>query len=134
MRLENGRLLFNWYQKSIFSSRFVNFYSKHVISQKRGIIFNLIDRELLLLSDTQYHYDNLIINTMLDNDYSLKFIFDTIRNRIKSIQREKALPYNDSKKSDERNNTFWFTVPFITKATEKFKQLNKKICQSPLLL
>ena len=70
---------------------------------------------------------------MLDNDYPLKFIFDTIRNRIKSIQREKALPYNDSKKSDERNNTFWFTVPFITKATEKFKQLNKKICQSLLL-
>ena len=26
---------------------------------------------------------------MLDNDYPLKFIFDTIRNRIKSIQRER---------------------------------------------
>ncbi|KYN31509.1 hypothetical protein ALC56_14390, partial [Trachymyrmex septentrionalis] len=84
------------YKKSTFSSRFVNFYTNHSISQKRGITFNLVDRALL--SDTQYHYGNLILvtNTMLDN--SLKFIFDI---------------YNQ-------------TIPFIPKVTEKFKQLNKR--------
>ncbi|KYN09543.1 hypothetical protein ALC57_18330 [Trachymyrmex cornetzi] len=126
MRIENDRLLFNWYKKSTFSGRFVNFYSNH-ISQKRGIIFNL-DR-VLLLSDTQYHYDNLIlvINTMLDNDYPLKFIFDTIRNRIKSIQKEKASTQNDSKKSNERNNAFWFTVRSFQSLIKKDVKLNKYI-------
>jgi len=46
------------------------------MSQKKGIIFSLMDR-VLLLSDPVFHSKNitLIINILI-NDFPLKFIFD----------------------------------------------------------
>jgi len=50
-----------------------------------------------------------------------------LRERGRALLSEReSFAKNDSKKNDERNNVFWFTVPFISKVTEKFKQLNKK--------
>ena len=73
----------DWYRKPTFSGRFLNFYSNHPIAQKRGTIFSLVDRTILL-SDVRFHTQNLtlIINILLDNDYPLSFIFDTINLRI----------------------------------------------------
>ncbi|KYM98511.1 hypothetical protein ALC62_10773 [Cyphomyrmex costatus] len=74
------------YRKPTFSGRFLNFLSNHPISQKRGVIYSLVDRAFLL-SDVVFHEKNLIliINILLDNDYPLSFIFDTINQRIKLL-------------------------------------------------
>ena len=76
--INGNRFGFDWYRKPT-SGRFLNFYSNHPIAQKRGTIFSLIDRAFLL-SDFRFHTQNLtfIINILLDNDYPLTFIFDTI--------------------------------------------------------
>ncbi|KYN31581.1 hypothetical protein ALC56_14079, partial [Trachymyrmex septentrionalis] len=70
----------------LFSRRFLNFNSNHSIAQKKGTIFSLVDRAFLL-SDFMFHTKNLtfIINILLDNDYSLTFIFDTVNQRIKKF-------------------------------------------------
>ena len=83
--INGNRFGFDWYRKSTFSGRFLNFYSNHPIAQKRETIFSLIDRTFLL-SDFRFHTQNLtfIINILLDNDYPLFFIFDTINLRIKN--------------------------------------------------
>ena len=82
---ENG-FGFDWYRKPTFSGRFLNFNSNHPMSQKRGTILSLIDRAFLL-SDFKFHTQNLtfIINILLDNDYPLIFIFDTVNQRIKNL-------------------------------------------------
>jgi len=69
-------LIFNWYQKPIFSGRFLNFYSQHSFLHKKDTITSLIDR-VILLSHPEFHKDNfnLIINILLDNDYPLNLIF-----------------------------------------------------------
>jgi len=43
-----GKLEFDWYKKPTFSGRTLNFLSHHPISQKRGVIINMIDRIFLL--------------------------------------------------------------------------------------
>ena len=56
------------------------------LSQKRGTIIKLTDRAILLFNP-DFHDKNLtsIINILLENDYSLKLIFDTINSRVKNI-------------------------------------------------
>ncbi|KYN38111.1 hypothetical protein ALC56_07511 [Trachymyrmex septentrionalis] len=95
--INKNRFGFDWYRKPIFSGRFLNFYSNHPIAQKRGTIFSLIDRTILL-SDVRFHTQNLtfIINILLDNDYPLSFIFDTINLRIKNLIKNRHITHKNS--------------------------------------
>ena len=88
---ENG-FGFDWYRKPTFSGRFLNFNPNHPMAQKRGTILLLVDRAFLL-SDFKFHTQNLtfIINILLDNDYPLTFIFDTVNQRIKSLIRNRHI-------------------------------------------
>ena len=36
----NNRSIFDWYRKPMFSGRFLNFYSNHPLTQKKGTIFH----------------------------------------------------------------------------------------------
>ncbi|KYN22294.1 hypothetical protein ALC57_05308, partial [Trachymyrmex cornetzi] len=67
------------YQKLTFSRRFLNFLSPHLISQKKGIIFNLLDK-LFYISHPKFHKKNLefVVRILLKNEYPLNIIFDTI--------------------------------------------------------
>jgi len=38
----NGKLIFNWYQKPMFSGKFLNFHSLHPFSHKKGIIIIIL--------------------------------------------------------------------------------------------
>ena len=86
----------DWYRKPTFSGRFLNFNSNHPISQKKGTIFSLVDRAFLL-SDFMFHTKNLtfIINILLDNDYPLIFIFDTVNQRIKTLIKNRHTAHKD---------------------------------------
>ena len=85
--ISNNRFVFDWYRKPTFSERFLNFHSNHPIAQKKGTIFSIIDRAFLL-PDFMFYTKNLtlIINILLDNDYPLTFIFDTVNQRIKNLK------------------------------------------------
>jgi len=60
----------------------------------------MVDRALLL-SHARFQRENLIfiINVLLNNDYPLKFIFDTINTRLKYIT------HCTKKKTDKKNNS-----------------------------
>ncbi|KYM94600.1 hypothetical protein ALC62_14773 [Cyphomyrmex costatus] len=122
----NNRFRFDWYRKSTFSGRFLNFLSNHPISQKRGVIYSLVDRNLLL-SDAVFHTKNLtLIKILLDNDYPLSFIFDTINQQIKHLQRNRQTIHveREDNELEDRRSVSWLTVPYIPLHTEKFKRFN----------
>jgi len=90
----NNKLEFDWFHKSTFSSRYLNFYSQHPLIQKRGTVINMTDRAFLLseISRKNLHF---VVDILLNNDYSLNFIFDTINRRLnyhfKKHVRSKAI-------------------------------------------
>ena len=95
MSINKNRCNFDWYRKPTFSDRFLNFHSNHPLTQKKGTIFSLIDRAFLL-SDGMFHIKNLtfIINILLENDYPLDFIFDSINQRIKNWIKNRHKVHN----------------------------------------
>ncbi|KYN16034.1 hypothetical protein ALC57_11718, partial [Trachymyrmex cornetzi] len=128
----NNTLEYDWYHKPTFSERYLNFLSQHPISQKRGTIIGMVDRAFLL-SVPKYHKKNLIfvVETLLNNDYPVDFIFNTINERLKS------LIYNKTSKQKVMTETpvevvkkSWFLVPFVSKISEKFKDITKNLNMS----
>jgi len=84
----------------------------------------MVDRSFFL-SHPRFHRENLkyIITLLLENDYPLKFIFDTINTRLKYLishhkQQRKV-------KNPNENNKKWLTIPFIQSISEKFKHVIK---------
>jgi len=56
--LDDYRIIFYLHKKPTFSGRYLNFYS-HPVSHKRGIIFGMIDK-IILLFHPRFHQKNLI--------------------------------------------------------------------------
>ena len=65
----------NWFRKETFSDRFLNYFSRHPLHQKIGIIKNLVDSPILL-SDNKFQHDNLnIVFKLLSlNSFRIQFI------------------------------------------------------------
>ncbi|KYM93792.1 hypothetical protein ALC62_15636 [Cyphomyrmex costatus] len=122
---DNELIEFDWYHKPTFSGRYLNFWSQHPVSHKKGTVMGLVDR-VILLSNPKFHFDNFcfIIKVLLENDYSLKFIFDNINSRLRNIimARNRRRVADDHSRDVERPS--WFTVPFVRGITEKFNRLN----------
>ena len=72
-----------------------------------------------------FHTKNLtFINILLDNDYLLNFIFDTVNQRIKNLIKNRYKVHNDL--TDKvKENYLLATVPYIPRHTEKFRRFNK---------
>jgi len=124
--IRNNRILFDWFHKPTFSGRYLSYLSQHPLSQKKGTIIGLVDR-IFLLSHPEFHQKNLalIIKILLENDYPLEFIFNTIRSRIKSLINDKTMQQKNNNQKNELNNNkkIWFTVPYIKPTSDKFKNI-----------
>jgi len=84
----------------------------------------MVDRSFCL-SHPRFHRENLkyIITLLLENDYPLKFIFNTINTRIKYlISHHKQQRIG---KNPKENNKKWLTIPFIQVISGKFKHVIK---------
>ena len=84
----------------------------------------LVDRAFLL-SDFRFYSKNLtfLINILLDNDYPLTFIFDTVNQRIKNLIKNRHLIHRDLADNVCANESAsWLTAPFIPSYTKKFKR------------
>jgi len=123
----NNKLEFNWYHKPTFSGRYLNYFSQHPLSQKRGTIMGMVDRAILL-SDPKFQQDNLnfVIKVLLNNDYPLKFIFNTFNTRLKSLSIVLKQQNNntDTKSKDTKK---WFTIPYVNSVSHKFKHLTNDL-------
>jgi len=79
IKIVDNTIEFDWFHKPTFSGRYLNFLSLHPLTQKRDTIIGMTDRAFRL-SHPRYHQKNfeLVVNTLLNNDYPLSLIFDTI--------------------------------------------------------
>ena len=79
---DRGSIIFDLYKKSTNSGRFLNFFSNHPITHKKGIVIGLVDK-ILFLSHPKFHHSNIesLINTLLRNGCPLQLLFKTIKNR-----------------------------------------------------
>ncbi|KYM97737.1 hypothetical protein ALC62_11566 [Cyphomyrmex costatus] len=122
MMIKDNFLQFHWYQKPTYSGRILNFWSQHPISQKIGVIYELVDKAFLL-SHPVFHKKNLkfIIDTLLLNDFPLDFIFANIKKRIYTIMN-KPTQQNSNVNNIVRGN-IWFTIPYIRGFSDRFKSI-----------
>jgi len=122
--IKNNRILFDWFHKTTFSGRYLSYLSQYPLSQKKGTIVGLVDR-IFLLSHPEFQKNlAFIIKVLLENDYPLGFIFNTIRSRIKSLINGKTMQQNNNQNNEPNNNTkIWFTVPYIKPTSDKFKNI-----------
>jgi len=120
----DGKLIFDWYHKPTYSGRLLNFYSKHPLSQKRGIITSSTDK-ILLLSNPEFHQKNFLflINNLLMNDYPLDIIFNSIRKRLSVKFRH--LNHGTTYTTDTKDN--YFVILYMDHTAGKFIQLFKNI-------
>jgi retron-type reverse transcriptase len=58
IKIKNNMIHIDWYQKDTFSGRTLSFFSYHPLCHKIGIIYNLVDR-CILLSHPQFFDKNL---------------------------------------------------------------------------
>ncbi|XP_067216923.1 reticulocyte-binding protein homolog 1 isoform X1 [Linepithema humile] len=130
---EQNEIIFNHYQKPTNSGRLLNFNSNHPIQHKRAIISNMTDR-ILTLSHHKFHKSNLnkAINSLLENGYPLKFIFENMRNRINKYNNDKKSTVNKehSKKTEEKEKKY-FTIPYMKNDTKKLEKKIKEHGFSP---
>lgn len=57
--IRGGRsIVTNWNRKATFSSRMLHFHSTHPLTQKRAMVFNLVDRAVSI-SQTKFHKETL---------------------------------------------------------------------------
>jgi len=93
----------------------------------------LVDRTFLL-SHPEFHQKSfeLIIKILLENDYPLGFIFNTISSRIKGLINDKIIKQKINTAENGSNRKIWFTVPFINSITEKFKSITNGAVQGRL--
>jgi len=95
---EKNEIIMDWFHKDTFSGRYLSFFSNHPMCHKTGIINILVDRAVSLSHPMFYNKNlELIINSLLNNGYSLKLIFDIINCRLKSNFVNK--PYASKKPS-----------------------------------
>ena len=97
LQIKNNFIIIDWYQKETFSGRTLSFFSNHPLCQKIGVIYNLIDRALLL-SHPIYHKVNIMkcIQILIDNGYPLNIIFTEINRRIKKLIYRKNSEMDDN--------------------------------------
>lgn len=100
--------------------------SQHPLSQKKGTIMSMVDRAFLL-SHPRFHFKNfnLIINTLLENDYPLNFIFENINNRLRSLLNKRTPKQDDSMRSKKDTEPPWFTIPYVYSISDKFKNVTR---------
>jgi len=77
----------------------------------------------LLLSDSKHHKKNLsyIITILLENDYSLSFIFETINHGIKILSKRRTAMQDSINNENQEIKFSWFTISYIPSFTDRFK-------------
>ncbi|KYM95691.1 hypothetical protein ALC62_13662 [Cyphomyrmex costatus] len=128
----------DWCHKNTFSGRYLSFHSNHPKCIKRGIVYGLVDRAILLFHPFFFNKNIcLCIDMLIENGYPLDDIFNTINRRLKSlIERYKAskkiivsdngrVSLNNNKRI-ENNDKNHLVIPFIKGIFERVMDVINK--------
>jgi len=124
--LDDQKISFDRYEKPTNTGRYINYHSQHPVSQKRSIVYGLIDRTILL-SHPMFHEKNLkeIINTLLKNWFPLPFMFTTINTRIKTLANKIVRDIENTNYVSQINEKN-FLIPYVKSISESFLPTVKK--------
>jgi hypothetical protein len=91
----------------------------------------MLDRAILL-SHPKFQQKNsrLIIEVLLDNDYLINFIFNTINSILEYLfkkQKRNKMIFNNERVNDSMKNNRWFTIPYIHLILHRFKNITKDL-------
>ena len=130
----NNTIRFDNFYKPTWSGRYLNFHSNHPLTHKRGLVFGLVDK-IMLLSHPEFHQNNFtnLVKTLLDNSYPINFILKNISKRIKfHIHNSNLKNINNQTNTDriqeiDEVETKYFTIPYIKNFTDRFIGITKKL-------
>jgi hypothetical protein len=111
-----------WYTKTTWSSRYLNFNSNHPLSQKKTVIIGLADRAIQL-SDPEYRQEAIekAKNALKLNNYPKKLINNTFKARINKFYN--SLQAQNTKKNEKQ---VYLTLPYINGLSQPLQTLFKK--------
>ena len=120
IKVENQKIITNWYRKPTWSGRVLYFFSHHQDSQKIAIIFNMVDKAFYL-SYPRFFHDNITIikNTLINNHYPPTFIDKYIKKRLHVLTQSSITNSNTEKKN-------YVVTPYIKQNVPKSKHMSKK--------
>ena len=114
LKVENNKIITNWYRKSTLSEMLLNCYSHYPESQKIAIIFNIVNKDVKL-SHAKLLDENIkiIISTLLNNHYPLQFVCIYINKQLKLLKNNLKHPDNDIQKTlaDNNSDIFYVSTP-----------------------
>ena len=124
IKVENNKIITNWYRKDVWSGRYLNFYSNHSLSNKIGIIYSLTDRAILLSHD-KFHFENLnlVKETLIKNGYPLDLLNEKIAMRYKFLMSNKSCKNNINVTSETKDFKKIITLPYIHNFQEQFYRI-----------
>ena len=108
IKIDNGKTVSNWYRKSTYSGRMLNFISNHSFENKVSIIKNLVDRAVCLFNES-FHWENLDVvrKVLFFNHYSQDSIEKHIKIRIQQVKSRKSRNVDTDTQCEifDKNNT-----------------------------
>ena len=127
IKLDNGKIVSNWYRMSTYSGRILNFISSHPFQNKVAIIKNLIDRAVFL-SHESFHSENLEVvrKILFFNYYPQDLIEKHIKIRIQQIKSRKSRNVDTDTQSEifDKNNTI--VLPYFGQISKTIQFMLKK--------
>ena len=122
----DGSISFNWFRKSTWSGRYINYHSEHFNNTKLALIKGLIDRGVLL-ADDEFINENLEIikNTLISNDYPPHLIKKQINERL-FYHKNKCNNNSLNDNNDKTNYKAFCSIPYIKGLSEKIRYDFKK--------
>ena len=99
----------NWYKKPIKTDRYLHYFSHTSINYKKSLIYNLVDRAILLSNPT-FHNSNLKIihNILIKNEYPINFIHKYIQHRLNYLRLKNT---NNNNMTTLSTNTNYNPIP-----------------------
>ena len=91
IKLGNGKIVSNWYRKSTYSGKLLNFTSNHPFQNKVAVIKNLVDRAVRLTHES-FHPENLdvVMKILFFNLYPQDLIEKHIKIRIEKVKSRQS--------------------------------------------
>jgi len=121
--IKDKKILFNWFHKPTFSQEVSQLLvAAPPLTEKGRLWVWLIEPSYFHIQSSKKNFE-FIIKILLENDYPLDFIFNTISSRIKGLINDKIAKYKNNNVENCFDKKIWSTVPFIKTISEKFKSI-----------
>lgn len=123
--IRNGQSIrTNWYHKSTWSGRYLNYHSHLPMQYKRNTI-SILTQKILELADPEYHAQNfeLLHKTLIENGYPTRLIKDMIQQTKNKFNPNKP---DDNLHKDGKDRHNMAAIPYVSGLFEHLKTEMKK--------